>query len=104
MEVKLNVRWYYRVYDSFSDVNRPEPFTDDNPANGVWDPGEEYNDSNGNGQWDADMGVAGLGAGGAIVLYTIAVDWKMLTPLVGHLVDDGKIRLEASVAVRNEPF
>jgi hypothetical protein len=40
----------YLVYPSFDDIGKPEPFTDDNPANGSYDPGESYNDINGNGQ------------------------------------------------------
>ncbi len=51
------------------------------------------------------MGEAGLGGPGELVLYTVAVDWSMLTPVVAPLVgEDGKIRVEASVAVRNEPY
>ncbi len=93
----------YLVYPSFGDIGQPEPFTDGDPANGVWDAGEAFVDINGNGTWDADMGEAGLGGPGEVVLYTVAVDWSMLTPVVAPLVgEDGKIRMEASVAVRNE--
>ena len=47
------------VYDSFADIGKPEPFTDDN-GNDTYDVGEDFVDANGNGQWDADMGEAGL--------------------------------------------
>ncbi|MEX2455196.1 MAG: TadE/TadG family type IV pilus assembly protein [Rhodospirillaceae bacterium] len=95
----------YKVYPSFGDVGKPEPFTDSSPANGVYDAGETFQDINGNGQWDADMGAAGLGGPGDIVLYTIEFDWALLTPLVAPLMGDGgKLRLTSSVAVRNEPF
>lgn len=92
------------VYPSFDSVGQPEGFTDSN-GNGQWDAGEPFADINGNGQWDADMGAAGLGGPEDIVLYRVRYDWQMLTPLVTHLLPgDGKIRLEASLAVRNEPF
>lgn len=95
----------YLIYPSFGDIGKPEPFTDADPINGTWDPGESYVDINGNGVWDADMGQAGLGGPGEVVLYTIAVDWRMLTPVVAPLVgEDGSVRLKASVAVRNEPY
>jgi hypothetical protein len=94
----------YLVYPSFGDIGQPEPYTDVND-NDAYDDGEPYVDINGNGMWDQDMGEAGLGGPGEVVLYTVAVDWKLLTPIVGKLVaDDGKIRMKASVAVRNEPW
>jgi Flp pilus assembly protein TadG len=92
------------VYPSFDSVGKPETFTDTN-GNGQWDAGEPFADINGNGQWDADMGAAGLGGPEDIVLYRVRYDWQMLTPLLTHLLPgEGKIQLEASLAVRNEPF
>lgn len=93
------------VYPNFGDVGKPEPFDDQPPLNGAYDAGEPYQDINGNGQWDADMGAAGVGGPGDVVLYTLAVDWRPLTPIVAPLLGSaGKIRLKASVAVKNEPF
>jgi Flp pilus assembly protein TadG len=93
-----------KVYPSFGDVGKPEPYTDAN-GNGQYDPGEPFTDANGNGQWDADMGIAGLGGPGEIVLYTVTADWHLMTPLlVPFMGSDGKMVLSASVAVRNEPF
>jgi hypothetical protein len=57
------------IYGSFEDIGRPEPFTDGNRNNRP-DPGE-YTDVNGNGQWDDDMGRAGLGGPNDIVLYEV---------------------------------
>lgn len=95
----------YKIYPSFSDVGQPEPFVDSSPANGTYDSGESFTDINGNGTWDADMGMAGLGGPGDIVLYTVSVDWQMMTPLIGSLMtEDGTMKLESSVVVRNEPY
>lgn len=94
-----------QIYPSFGDIGKPEPYTDDNPANGQYDAGEDFQDINGNGQWDADMGLAGVGGPGAVVLYTVEVDWKALTPLFKPIMSGtGNMRMRASVAVRNEPF
>jgi Flp pilus assembly protein TadG len=94
----------HKVYASFADVGKPEPYVDAN-GNGQYDPGESYTDVNGNGQWDADMGVAGLGGSGDIVLYTVSYPWTtwthMIDPLFGH---NGTITLTASTVVRNEPY
>lgn len=95
----------FKVYPSFDDIGKPEPFTDTAPANGSYDAGEAFQDINGNGQWDSDMGVAGLGGPGDIVLYTVEFDWELMTPLVSPLVGTGgKLNMKSSVAVKNEPF
>ncbi len=93
------------VYPSFAQVGQPEPFTDTN-ANGAYDAGEPYTDINGNGQWDADMGAAGVGGPVDIVLYKIKYNLPMITPLLTTVLGgaDGKVRLSASIAVRNEPY
>jgi Flp pilus assembly protein TadG len=95
----------YKIYPSFGDVGKPEPYVDSSPANGAYDAGEDFTDINGNGQWDSDMGQAGLGGPGDVVLYTVSVDWDMFTPLIGSLMtDDGTLKLQSSIAVRNEPY
>jgi Flp pilus assembly protein TadG len=94
----------FRVYRGFEDIGKPEPFVDAND-NDVYDAGESFNDVNGNGVWDADMGVAGVGGPGDVVVYTMTYDWTVLTPLIATVFgDNGKIRMSASVAVRNEPW
>jgi len=92
------------VYPSFGDIGKPEPLEDDN-ENGVHDEGEFYVDVNGNSQWDPDMGTAGLGGPGEVVLYTLSAEWEFMTPFIGNLVsDNGKIPLTASMVIRNEPY
>ncbi|MBE7637858.1 hypothetical protein GUA87_13460 [Sneathiella sp. P13V-1] len=91
-----------KVYPSFGDIGMPEPYTDEN-GDGEYTAGEDFDDINGNGGWDNDMGVAGLGGPGEIVLYTIRYNWNFLS---GELVPvlKGIIPLSASMVVRNEPF
>lgn len=92
------------VYGDFAQIGEPEPYSDDN-GNGSYDAGEPYNDINGNGQWDADMGAAGVGGPGDVVVYQVAIDWPLLTPLLDTFIgEDGRMPLSASVAVRNEPY
>ncbi|MDJ0951548.1 MAG: pilus assembly protein [Alphaproteobacteria bacterium] len=95
----------YTIYPSFEDIGKPEPFEDQDPFNETYDLGEPFTDTNGNGQWDADMGAAGLGGPGDVVLYQISYDWTLLTPLLPQLLTGGStVSLAASVAVRNEPW
>ncbi len=92
------------VYQNFSDVGEPEPYTDSN-GNSEYDNGEPYTDVNCNSKWDPDMGVAGAGRGNEVVLYTIQHEHKTITGSLDKLIaTDGTISLQASVAVRNEPF
>ena len=95
----------FTTYDSFTDVEQPEPWTDEAPLNGVYDEGEAYDDLNGDGEWSEDRGTAGIGASGEVVLYKIAYDWELMTPYLAPLFgDDGVLRMTASIAVRNEPY
>jgi hypothetical protein len=95
----------FLVYPSFDDIGQPEPYTDAN-GNGSHDAGEAFTDVNGNGAWDADMGAAGLGGPGDIVVYTLTYDWDPLTGLLDPVLGgaDGLMTLRASIVVRNEPF
>lgn len=90
------------VYDSFGAVGQPEPFTDEN-GNEAYDEGEPFTDSNGNGGWDDDMGAAGLGGPGDVVVYRMSYDWPIMIPLFVPFFGD-HITLQANIAVRNEPF
>jgi Flp pilus assembly pilin Flp len=99
----------FMKYASFQDVGQPEPFVD-TPApsplhNGKYDPGEDYTDLNGNGQWDDDRGVAGVGASGEVVRYKVDYQWHVMTPLLSSMIgDNGVLHMSASVVVRNEPY
>lgn len=81
------------VYSNFGDVGQPEPKTESG-----------FVDVNGNGQWDADMGVAGLGGPGDIVLYTLEYDWTFLAGYAETIFGVPGIKLKTSVAIKNEPY
>ena len=94
----------FRVYDEFGHIDAEEPFVDAN-GNGKFDDGEDFTDWNGNDSWDKDTGEAGSGAAGEIVFYEIEYQWSFLTPLFQVFGgDDGKLDLNASIAIRNEPY
>jgi TadE-like protein len=93
-----------RAYDNLSGVGQPEPFVDAN-NNGVRDTGENYTDSNGNGQYDADRGANGFGDAQQVVVYTVTYPWNIMTPLMQDLVgEDGVLNLTAKILIRNEPY
>jgi hypothetical protein len=90
------------VYESFADIGKPEPFTDQD-GNASYNAGEPFVDVNGNGQWDADMGEAGLGGPSDVVVYRLSYDWGIVTPLMQGIIGESVTHV-SSVAVRNEPF
>ena len=60
---------------------------------------------NGNAQWDADQGKAGVGAAAQIVQYTVQYDWHVITPFMAPVFgNNGKVHLKASIVLRNEPW
>jgi Flp pilus assembly protein TadG len=93
----------YKVYPSFGDIGKPEPYTDSN-SNGQWDSGESFTDINGNGVWDSDMGTAGTGGSGDVVNYIVTYKYRMLTPFARHIWGGDDITFSATAAVRNEPY
>ncbi len=92
------------VYPGFSDIGRGEDYVDGN-ANGAYDMGETFTDANANGVWDADVGIAGAGAAGDVVVYKLRYDWPLLTPFAGTFIGTGgTFPIAAAIAVRNEPW
>jgi len=93
-----------QTYGQFDHIHEPEPITNDVNGNGIYDAGDAYEDINGNAQWDADMGAAGLGGAGDIVVYTVTYEWPLMTPLISSVIGQDSIPLSSSVVVRNEPW
>lgn len=93
-----------RTYEEFSDIDQNEPFVDaDN--NGVRDEGENYTDTNGNGEYDGALSITGYGQAGQITVYQVTVPWRVMTPVLGNLAgEDGEITLTSHIVVRNEPY
>lgn len=90
-------------YQHFSDIGRPEDFTDSN-HNGRYDPGECFDDENGNGVWDADAGSSGQGGARDVVVYTVTMTYTELLPLRSWF-GLGKDRvMSASTTLMNQPF
>lgn len=92
-----------KVYANFNNVGQPEacitPPTP--PCPGV--PGVNFVDVNGNGVWDTDMGAAGLGNPGDVVVYTVSYPWPIMTPPMRAILGSTFLITARSV-VRNEPY
>ncbi|HTN15102.1 MAG TPA: TadE/TadG family type IV pilus assembly protein [Sphingomonadaceae bacterium] len=90
-------------YSTFSDVGRPEDFTDSN-HNDRYDSNECFVDENGNNSWDGDVGKSGLGGANDIVLYTVTVDYERVFPLWKLIGTQQNTEISASTVLRNQPF
>ena len=92
-----------KYYEQFDQIGDAEPWNDSN-HNGTPDAGE-YSDINGNGQYDADMGLAGYGNADDIVVYRISYPWLLATPLLSTLVgQNGVFTITTHAVVKNEPY
>jgi Flp pilus assembly pilin Flp len=92
-----------RYYEQFDEIGDAEPWNDSN-HNGVAEAGE-YTDINGNGQYDADMGLAGYGNADDIVVYTVTYPWSVMTPFLRELIGrDGVFTITTHAVVKNEPY
>src|SRR5690606_26558416 len=67
--VDAEIKFDRRAYTDFSDISRPEEFTDAN-GDGTCNDGEPFEDANRNGTWDDDRGKVGMGGARDAVLYT----------------------------------
>lgn len=93
-----------KVYNEFDQIGEPEPFIDAN-MNGKRDDGENYTDVNGNGQYDEDMALAGLGSASQVVVYNITYPWQIYTPLIAQFFGElGNYNLTTQAIIRNEPY
>ncbi len=91
------------AYTNFSDVGRPEDFTDSN-NDGMCNDGEAFEDVNGNAQWDADRGSTGFGGARDAVLYTVTVTYNRQFPLHKMIGLSPTVTTQATTVLRNQPF
>lgn len=91
------------VYSNFNDIGQPEPCVSPvtPPCPGVAT--VNFVDVNGNGTWDSDMGQAGLGNPGDVVVYTVSYPWRVVTPLI-NVITGTTINITTRTVVRNEPY
>jgi TadE-like protein len=93
-----------KAYTNFADVSRPEDFHDDD-ENGTCNDGELYEDANGNGNWDPDLGRTGFGGARDAVLYTVTVSYNRFFPIHSFIPGQSATQtMSTSTVLRNQPF
>lgn len=91
------------AYSEFSDVSRPEDFTDVN-GDGTCNDGEPFDDANNNGTWDQDRGRSGQGSARDAVLYEVVVEYPRAFPLAAFIGISPNFRTSTTTVLRNQPF
>ncbi len=92
-----------KSYASFSDVGRPEDFTDLN-GNTVCDSGEPFEDANGNNVWDTDRGRNGQGGARDAVLYEVTVQYPRPFAMMKLAGLSTTVTVKAQTVLRNQPY
>jgi hypothetical protein len=91
-------------YTDFTNVGTPEVFKDKAPLNGKYDAGECFEDLNGNGQWDADVGKNGQGSAQDAVVYKVTITYDRVFPMAKLLGWNPKQVITSSTVLRNQPY
>jgi Flp pilus assembly protein TadG len=97
------MRFDRKAYADFSNVGRPEDFTDVN-GDGACNDGEPFEDANENGAWDSDQGKAGQGGARDAVLYTVTVSYPRAFPVAGMIGLPQDVTTSATTVLRNQPY
>lgn len=97
------VNFSRKSYESFSEVGKPEPFTDKN-NNNRYDSGECFEDMNANGSWDADRGNNGNGSADDVVVYVATMKYNRILPIWRMLGQPQEKTLVSTTVLRNQPY
>lgn len=92
-----------KSYARFSDVARPEDFSDVD-GNGVCGGGEPFEDANGNGVWDEDRGAEGIGGARDAILYVVTVSYKRAFAITAFVGMPDTFTTQATTVLRNQPY
>ena len=92
-----------RAYVDYSEVGRPEDFTDSN-NDGDCNDGEPFEDANNNGLWDEDRGRGDMGSARDAVLYTVTVSYPRVFPVMKLLGFSPTVTARSRTVLRNQPY
>lgn len=91
-------------YTEFADVGQPETITGDTAPFGQYNPGDCFEDANGNGNYDLDRGRAGLGQADDVVRYRASITYPAMFPVGALLGWGAQETVSAETMLRNQPY
>jgi Flp pilus assembly protein TadG len=91
-------------YYEFSGVSQPEKIVSDTAPVGSYNPGDCFEDVNGNNAYNTDRGRGGTGNADDIVRYSVTITFPRILPM-GSLMGWGNSQtLTANTVLRNQPY
>lgn len=93
-----------KSYPEYSGVGKPEKITSDTYPFGEYNPGDCYEDSNGNGQYDTDGGRTGIGGSDDIVYYRVTATFRRVVPLTKIFGFSPEETVSSNTVLRNQPY
>lgn len=88
----------------FSGVGNAEKLLTDVNGNDQYDPGDCFEDINGNGSFDLDAGATGQGGADDVVFYEVTVSMPRIVPMANLIGMPANYTINARAAVRNQPY
>ncbi len=88
----------------FSGVGNAEKLVTDVNGNGAYDPGDCWEDNNGNGRFDTNAGRSGRGGADDVVYYDVTLTMPRLLPVSSLYGVPDNYTINARAAIRNQPF
>ncbi len=93
-----------KSYYQFSRIGKPEKITTDKAPLGSYNAGDCFEDANGNGVYDTNVGNSGLGGADDIVYYQVTVSMPRLFPMAKMLGWSETQSSTAPAVIRNQPW
>jgi Flp pilus assembly pilin Flp len=93
-----------RSYAEFTGVRTPETITQDTAPTGQYNPGDCYQDFNGNGSYDLDRGRTGMGGAEDVVQFEVRMVYPRLVPVGSFFGWSDNVTVEQNTVLRNQPF
>jgi Flp pilus assembly pilin Flp len=98
--ITVNTRSYY----DFSGVKTPETITQDTAPTGSYNPGDCFQDFNGNGTYDLDRGRTGVGGAEDVVYFEVTMTYPHIVPVGKLLGWSGDVSVTQNTVLRNQPY
>lgn len=95
-----------RSYVEFTNVRTPETITQDTAPVGQYNPGDCFEDANGNGAYDIDRGRGGLGGAEDVVHFEVEMTYPHIVP-IGRFLGNGwsdDVVITQNTLLRNQPY
>ena len=91
-------------YYEFSGVSQPEKIVGDTVPLNSYNPGDCFEDVNGNNAYDTDRGRSGTGSADDIVRYSVTITYPRVFPLGTLLGWPSSQTLSSNTVLRNQPY